>query len=41
MTSTPSWTDSELARRRTASRRLAWVIGIVALFIYGAAFWFH
>lgn len=32
---------SELARRRAASRRLAWVLGAFALFIYGAAFWFR
>ncbi len=37
----PSWSDSELARRRAASRRLAWAIGAVALCLYGAAFWFR
>lgn len=44
MTSTtqaPRWSETELARRRAASRRLAWVIGALALFIYGAAFWFR
>ncbi len=37
----PAWAAAELARRRAASRRLAWVIGALALFIYGAAFWFR
>ena len=37
----PVWNSSELARRRARSRRLAWVIGGLALFIYGAAFWFR
>jgi len=42
-TTTPNvrWSEAELARRRVANRRLAWVIGAVALFIYGTAFWFH
>lgn len=31
---------TELARRRARSRRLGWVIGGLALFIYGATFWF-
>jgi hypothetical protein len=37
----PVWNSSELARRRSRSRRLAWVIGALVLFIYGAAFWFR
>lgn len=41
MNATPYWTQAELARRRVASRRLAWAIGSVALLIYGAAFWFR
>ena len=41
MTTATHWTEAELARRRATSRRLAWVIGAVALFIYGAAFWFR
>jgi hypothetical protein len=41
MNATPYWTEAELARRRSASRRLAWAIGTVALVIYGAAFWFR
>ena len=41
MTTATHWTEAELARRRATSRRRAWVIGAVALFIYGAAFWFR
>jgi len=41
MTTATHWTDTELARRRAASRRLAWAMGAVAAFIYGAVFLFH
>lgn len=35
---TSSFTDEELARRRAASRRLAWAIGAAVLVIYIAGF---
>lgn len=35
---TSSFSDEELARRRTSSRRLAWIIGAAALAIYVAGF---
>jgi len=31
---TPRFSESELHRRRTASRRLGWLLGIAALAIY-------
>lgn len=31
---TPTFTDADLARRRAASRRLAWLLGGVVLVIY-------
>lgn len=33
-----AFTAAELARRRAASRRMAWVIGIGALLIYAGGF---
>ena len=33
-----SFTDEELARRRAASRRMAWAIGIAAVLIYLGGF---
>lgn len=37
----PSFTPGELARRRAASRRLAWILGIAALAIYLAGLFFR
>jgi hypothetical protein len=34
MTPSPSLSPEELARRRAASRRLAWVLGGVVLLLY-------
>jgi len=31
---TPAFSDADLARRRTASRRLGWLLGAVVLVIY-------
>ena len=36
--STNTFTDEELARRRVASRRMAWAIGIAAALIYLGGF---
>ena len=32
------YTDDELQRRRSASRRLAWMLGLVVLTIYALGF---
>ncbi len=37
-TNTNAFTDEELARRRAASRRMAWGIGIAAALIYLGGF---
>ncbi len=41
MDSPPGFTDEELARRRAMSRRLAWILGAVALAIYLVGFIYY
>ncbi|MFZ2852622.1 MAG: hypothetical protein WAZ34_00750 [Rhodocyclaceae bacterium] len=37
----PNFTPDEIARRRAASRRLAWILGATALAIYLAGLFFR
>ncbi len=43
MTTPPSnaFSPEELARRRTASRRMAWAFGLFATLVYLAGFFLH